>query len=322
MENNPSKIFISHIAEEAELALRLKSILQQDFGSSICIFVSSDIESIAAGEIWLQAIDRALNESQFELILCSKRSITRHWIHFEAGAGWIKDIAVIPICHTDMVPKDLPPPLSFLQAIKCSEASGLFKLYDGLAKILKCPRPEPNFDQHAFSMKEIEEKYIRRVIISSAMGTFYLFFAPVFISLIYLLALVAYPENVYEAGAVLITTSVIIPWIFAYLYRLSRAHFQWGFYLLAGLVTGAFAGLISTLFFQLFYPNRVVEVVLSQKFQIVQFIIFTTFSFLGGGILGQLSIMKGIYPSTLWHRGILFFQSLYKRNKQYNEKDT
>ena len=42
------------------------------------------------------------------LLLCSPSSIKRHWIHFEAGCGWIQKKPVIPICYGGLTSSQLP----------------------------------------------------------------------------------------------------------------------------------------------------------------------------------------------------------------------
>ena len=115
------KVFISHIGEEAQLAQILKTHFLNDFLGMIDVFVSSDSTSITVGNKWLNDIDDALKTAQIELILCSYESVKRPWINFEAGAGWVKGIPVVPVCHTSMRPVDLPIPLNMLQAIEAKD---------------------------------------------------------------------------------------------------------------------------------------------------------------------------------------------------------
>ena len=63
------KIFISHISEEADLAAILKEHIAKDFLNLVDVFVSSDTESIMAGENWLNSIESALQDACIELIL-------------------------------------------------------------------------------------------------------------------------------------------------------------------------------------------------------------------------------------------------------------
>jgi hypothetical protein len=50
------RAFISHVTEEAETAAKLKAALNRDFLRLLDVFVSSDGESISAGDDWLQSI--------------------------------------------------------------------------------------------------------------------------------------------------------------------------------------------------------------------------------------------------------------------------
>lgn len=138
-------IFISHITEEKELALELKQLLEEKFLGMIEIFVSSDEESIALGTRWLDNISNALGSCAIELILCSPQSVKRPWINFEAGAGWIRNISVVPLCHSGMEPSKLPIPLNLLQAIRLSEVSGLKLLLPLIANAIGSAEPKVDF---------------------------------------------------------------------------------------------------------------------------------------------------------------------------------
>jgi len=134
-------IFISHISEEAKLAAILKAHVEADFIDTVTVYVSSDTESISAGENWLTSIDVALSKACIELILCSKASIKRGWINFEAGAGWMRHIPVVPVCHTRLLPEDLPMPFRVLQAVKANQERGLQSIYRIIAKKLESRMP-------------------------------------------------------------------------------------------------------------------------------------------------------------------------------------
>jgi hypothetical protein len=62
------QVFISHISAEAEIARRLKQRLDNDFLGMLEIFVSSDRETIRAGEKWLDQVDRALRAADAAMI--------------------------------------------------------------------------------------------------------------------------------------------------------------------------------------------------------------------------------------------------------------
>jgi hypothetical protein len=141
------RVFISHISEEAELAVLLKNHIEQDFLGLVELFVSSEASSIPIGDQWLTKIDGALKNAKVEIILCSKQSIQRPWINFEAGAGWIRGIPIVPICHSGLRIEDLPAPLNRLQAVQADTKVGLSGLYKTLANTLKCDIPHKNFDE-------------------------------------------------------------------------------------------------------------------------------------------------------------------------------
>lgn len=126
---NRTAIFISHIAEEAPLAAILKRSIAKHFLGAVDVFVSSDTESIAAGDNWLKSIEQALERASIMLALCSPASVRRPWINFEAGAAWMKPIPIIPMCHSGLQPKDLPMPFAVLQAVTAGSANGLRYVY-------------------------------------------------------------------------------------------------------------------------------------------------------------------------------------------------
>jgi hypothetical protein len=142
-----NRAFISHVSEEAEVAAHLKAALGQDFLGLLDVFVSSDAQSIAAGEEWLLSIERALNESAILIVLCSPVSIGRPWINFEAGAAWMRKIPLVPVCHAGLTAGDLPMPLSLRQGVLLEQPEGVRRLYARIAEILKCRVPVRSFDE-------------------------------------------------------------------------------------------------------------------------------------------------------------------------------
>lgn len=155
---NP-KIFISHISEEAALANILKDHIDQDFLGMLDLFVSTDLNSISAGSQWLEEIKKALQEAQIELLLCSRRSIQRPWLNFEAGAAYVKDLPIVPICHTDLQPSQLPPPYNLFQAVKASDAIDLKKLYILISAKLGSKVPATDLSVLAREIQKFEQDH-------------------------------------------------------------------------------------------------------------------------------------------------------------------
>jgi TIR domain len=157
----PSKplLFISHITEEKELAITFKELVESQFLGMLDVFVSSDENSIGMGQRWLDSITDALTTCAVEVILCSPQSIRRPWINFEAGAGWIRQIPVIPLCHSGIKPSELPMPLNLLQAAELGEISSLKLVFPVLANALGAKPPMVDFTEFTKTVREFEVKY-------------------------------------------------------------------------------------------------------------------------------------------------------------------
>ncbi|MCK9183678.1 MAG: toll/interleukin-1 receptor domain-containing protein [Fibrobacteraceae bacterium] len=152
-------VFISHITEEKDLALFVKDFIGKAFLGLIEVFVSSDEHSITLGQKWLNNITDSLKNCSVEIVLCSPKSIIRPWINFEAGAGWIRDIPVIPLCHSGMEPSKLPLPLNLLQAAKANEISSMKLLLPVLAQAIGSNIPQYDFSDFIISVNDFEKKY-------------------------------------------------------------------------------------------------------------------------------------------------------------------
>lgn len=152
-------VFISHITEEKELAIKTKELIEESFLGMIEVFVSSDEHSISLGQKWLDDITESLKTCAVEIILCSPKSVKRPWINFEAGAGWIRCIPVIPFCHSGMKPSKLPMPLNLLQAANANEISSLKLLFPVLAEALGSKAPKIDFSTFVNDVKDFENKY-------------------------------------------------------------------------------------------------------------------------------------------------------------------
>jgi hypothetical protein len=151
-------VFISHISQEKDLALAVKQLVETYFVQAK-VFVSSVPEDLPPGDNWLDAVIENLDKCSAVLVLCSKKSVERPWINFEAGAGWIRRVPVIPICHSGMEPDQLPMPLRLLQAIRAGEVQELKAFVSRLADILGSRIPQFSFEDFILSLKSFEAGY-------------------------------------------------------------------------------------------------------------------------------------------------------------------
>jgi hypothetical protein len=150
-------VFISHITEEKEIALALKKLIEKTYMGMIDVFVSTDPTSIKPGRKWLDTITASLKSCKIEIILASPESVTRPWINFEAGAGWIRDIPVIPVCHSGMIPSKLPPPLSALQSAIASDETSMNTVFPELTAVARSLTPAVDFSEFISVVKAFED---------------------------------------------------------------------------------------------------------------------------------------------------------------------
>ena len=160
--SNKSKplVFISHINEEKIVALTFKNLVESNFLGMIDFFVASDQSSIQLGQNWLDSVTNALKSCVIEIIICSPKSVQRPWINFEAGAGWIRDVPIIPLCHSGIEPSKLPLPLNLLQAVKATDVASLNSIMPILAQAIDSITPKIDFTNFIETVTKFEENYM------------------------------------------------------------------------------------------------------------------------------------------------------------------
>lgn len=159
-------VFISHISEEREIAVALKALLESSFVGMMDVFVSSDPKSIHLGAQWLEKISAALKRCAVEIAIASPVSVRRPWINFEVGAGWVKDIPVIPLCHSGMNADKLPAPLNTFQGAVATEEDKLKLILPLLAEALGSGIPNVDFSTFIAVVKNYEDTTAKSVAIS------------------------------------------------------------------------------------------------------------------------------------------------------------
>jgi len=151
---NSTRLFVSHISEEAEIAALLKQTIEEDFLDLVKLFQSSDIGSIVAGDDWLSAVQQALHDAAAVIVLCSHASIYRPWVQFELGAAWSRQVPIIPICHSGLRAAELPMPLSRKEAVELAAPDGFARLYQAIASIIDLKRvPVPG------NLPELQQRF-------------------------------------------------------------------------------------------------------------------------------------------------------------------
>src|SRR5438874_13773869 len=109
--------FISFIHEEERVAMAVKNLLRDKLGHAHNIFLSADNWQVRAGEDWFERVREELDRARVVVLLLSPNSISRPWINFEAGAGWLARKSIIPVCFGGLQRGNLPRPYSNFQAL-------------------------------------------------------------------------------------------------------------------------------------------------------------------------------------------------------------
>jgi hypothetical protein len=123
-----ARLFVSFVHEDEKLASAVQDLLQTELDLGEEVFLSSDKSQIYAGDLWLHKIKEALSGAEIVILMLSRRSVARPWVNFEAGAAWLADKTVIPVCYGNLSKDALPHPYSAIQALNLpSEAYYLIK---------------------------------------------------------------------------------------------------------------------------------------------------------------------------------------------------
>jgi len=141
--NTELKILISHVPEEALIALLLKDFIESTFLGQFEVLLGKNVSDIGVGDKWLVELDGSLTSADLLLVLCSPKSIRQPWIHFEFGCAWTKSMAISCLCHSGLNKVGLPPHLRTFDVLEVDDEGFMEELFTDLAKrfgIKRLPR--------------------------------------------------------------------------------------------------------------------------------------------------------------------------------------
>ena len=69
----------------------------------------------------------------------------------------MRDIPIIPVCHSGLLPHDLKMPMSLKQGISLRDEDGLRRVYKRVAEVLACDVPSRDFVQLARELVSDQE---------------------------------------------------------------------------------------------------------------------------------------------------------------------
>lgn len=157
MSEGNSIIFVSHAAADAEIASKFKADVEESFLGLCELFVSSNLDSLQGGREWMQEIRHNLASAKIFIGLLSPLALNRPWIYTEFGAGWIREIPTISVCHSGLDKGQLPVPLSHFQALNLTDRYHLEHLYEQISKAIGCQKPARDLDRDVEDYFEITE---------------------------------------------------------------------------------------------------------------------------------------------------------------------
>lgn len=137
------KILISHISDEALIALLLKDFIESTFLGQAEVLLSSNSGDSGVGDKWLVGLDGALTSADLLLVLCSPKSIRQPWIHFEFGCAWTKSLPISCLCHSGLNKVGLPAHLRTFEVLEVDDNDFMEQLFEDLKKrfgIRRLPR--------------------------------------------------------------------------------------------------------------------------------------------------------------------------------------
>ena len=71
----------------------------------------------------------------------------------------MREVPIVPVCHSGLSPQQLPSPLSEFESVSASDLDGLYKLYDGIASFLGSTLPKAKLEDLADEIKAFEKSY-------------------------------------------------------------------------------------------------------------------------------------------------------------------
>jgi hypothetical protein len=128
------EVFLSHAETDSEAAHRFKEWLSSLLTTHV--FASS----IAPGQDFRDAILTALDQCKVAVVLITKNSIKREWVHYESGVVRGLKKRLIPLCIGDVRRSELPSTLANLQACEYGDKASRQNMVATIADLLGTER--------------------------------------------------------------------------------------------------------------------------------------------------------------------------------------
>jgi len=164
-------VFISHAAEEKDIALGLREFISTAFAAKVSVAISADYEAAAATREWLVGAKKAIETCRYAIVLCSPESVRRMATAFEAGAAWMRGAGLVALCHGGIEPGRLQPPLAFLKAGNLFDAHRIGAVVEEIAKAVGVETPRVDAAAFVDRLQRATGGAPKLEIISATYGT-------------------------------------------------------------------------------------------------------------------------------------------------------
>ncbi|NTV46514.1 MAG: toll/interleukin-1 receptor domain-containing protein [Chlorobiales bacterium] len=129
-------VFISHVWQDAKIALELKNWLETKFAGMVEVFASSDNkENLPIDGDWWNTIRQNMKDCVLFLPLLTTRAIGRNWIYLQAGGADVLGKKTIPLTLNTAI-ADWNPPLNQLEACDILQPKDIHALLQEIGKEL------------------------------------------------------------------------------------------------------------------------------------------------------------------------------------------
>jgi len=126
-------VFFSHATADREIVARLEDLIERVFQGHFVPFISSNLTSIQAGDLWRARIKTTLQNSRHVLIIITSNSLSSSWVMYEAGACWFTagpEDQILTPCLYGVTKKNIPSVLSENTAVDLLEVDDVHKLLE------------------------------------------------------------------------------------------------------------------------------------------------------------------------------------------------
>jgi hypothetical protein len=156
-----SSVFVSHWSRESKVAILLKEWIENIFDDT-SVFVSSSSRDIEYGREWEESMMEALKRASVTIVLVSKNSYDRKWIHIETGFSLAREVKLLIVRIDDFPPELMGRPYDNYQSLSISSDNFVKIFMEVVSDMLNQElRGDIGYDYMALEMREVVKEVLR-----------------------------------------------------------------------------------------------------------------------------------------------------------------